>query len=147
MSFAPASEVPERGLHLIDYVLVSTDGRVLLEKRLQPDFLAGKWSLPWELLDYGEHPDSSVRRIIHEHLGVGLKADSLLSILSYTKAHEMIPALPPHWDLCFIHEVELAGEPRFDTELISEIDYRALDELPSDFPPFQRYLLSQTIVS
>ena len=42
MSFAPTSEVPENGLHLIDYVLIRHDDRVLLEKRLQPDFLAGE---------------------------------------------------------------------------------------------------------
>ena len=83
---------------------------------------------------------------MQQHLGVDLKTERSLSILSYTKAHEMIPALPPHWDLCFIHEVELAGEPKFDTELISEIGYHSFDELPADFPPFQRYVLQQTIV-
>ena len=134
----------EEGVHLLDYVFPMKGEKVLLEKRLHPDFLRGRWSLPWDLLQYGEHPDQSVERIVREQLGVGLRRQRLVTILSYTQAHEMIPHLPPHWDLSFIHEVELDGEPEFDSELISGVEFHPFVDPSPDLVEFQTYILDNT---
>lgn len=145
MSFAPVEKVPEGGLHLLSYLFIQKDGRILLEKRLHPEYLRGKWSLPWDFPKYGEHPDDSADRIVKEQLGLKVTNIEQLFILSYTRAHEMIPTIPPHWDLCYVYRVEAEGEVRVDQKLISEAAYYSLHRLPSELTLFHRYIVKKTI--
>jgi ADP-ribose pyrophosphatase YjhB (NUDIX family) len=130
---------------LLVYILVTDSGKVLLQKRLQPDFLRGKWSLPWDHLQYGDHPDSSARRIVRDQLGIQRPTIRFHAILSYAKAHRMIPTLPEHWDFCFIYKMSASRRMKPNTKLSSTVKYFGVEALPAELGPFQRYIVSKML--
>jgi ADP-ribose pyrophosphatase YjhB (NUDIX family) len=94
---------PEQGLCVSSFLLVRENGALLFGKVVRPDVAKGKWVLPASQLKYGEHPEASVRRIVDEQLGTEVQSVTYRGLWSFAETH---------WDLCFVYDVTLKGEPR-----------------------------------
>lgn len=94
---------PEQGLCVSTFLLIRKGDALLLGKVIRPDIVKGKWVLPASQLLYGEHPDDSVRRILKEQLNTEPEAVSYRGLWSFADRH---------WDLCFVYDVDVRGEPR-----------------------------------
>src|SRR5271169_2598724 len=88
----------EEVMHISSFAIAKKGNQLLLEKKLRPEFSAGKWVLPSAIINFGEHPESAVRRIVQEQVGAEAKNVKLLDIQSYGDKH---------WDLCFVYEVSI----------------------------------------
>jgi 8-oxo-dGTP diphosphatase len=75
--------------------LIDSDGRVLLAQRPPGKAMAGLWEFPGGKIEPGESPELSLRRELHEELGIVVKEACLapLSFAShrYADFHLLMP--------------------------------------------------------
>jgi ADP-ribose pyrophosphatase YjhB (NUDIX family) len=73
--------------HVACYALLVRDGRMLL-CRLSTGSSAGRWTLPGGGLEFGEHPEETVRREVREETGFQVDDLELVDIWSVVTEHE-----------------------------------------------------------
>jgi ADP-ribose pyrophosphatase YjhB (NUDIX family) len=65
-----------------------------------------QWRLPSGYLREGEHPDSCIRRIMRDQLGVEKFGASRARVFSYASPSDWYPG-NYHWDIVFVYDVAL----------------------------------------
>lgn len=82
-----------------------------------------QWRLPSTYLREGEHPETALRRIMEDQLGIGdySLAKKGPQVFSYTAPSDWYPG-NNHWDLAFVYDVRVRGKslkdmPRWWQEL------------------------------
>jgi ADP-ribose pyrophosphatase YjhB (NUDIX family) len=118
----PQGQQPEERVHISSFAIVKKGNQLLLVKRTRPEFTAGKWTFPAAIVNYGENPQSAVKRIIKEQLGAEPKSIEILDVQSYGDKH---------WDLCFVFEAD-APEPVKLGEEFDAAQYFDLSNLPPE---------------
>ncbi|MBI2184047.1 MAG: NUDIX hydrolase [Thaumarchaeota archaeon] len=118
-------EAPKGGACLSSFVIIRKNDGILLVKIGQPEIWAEKWCLaldhperwkdrwqiPCSYLKFGEHPDQAAKRVMEEQLQI--KAYELRRTLVKSFAAESsIYRGETHWDICFIYEASVSGEPK-----------------------------------
>ncbi len=73
--------------HLACYALLLRENRILL-CRLASGGSKGRWTLPGGGLEFGEHPEETVRREVREETGFEVEGLQLLDIWSVVTEHE-----------------------------------------------------------
>lgn len=68
-----------------------------------------QWRLPSGYLREGEHPDSCVRRVINDQLGVDRFDMAPARVFSYATPSDWYPG-NHHWDIVFVYEASLRQE-------------------------------------
>lgn len=97
---------------LAAYAWIEQEGQILLAK-VAPGYAdAGKWTLPGGGVDWGEHPEQTLHRELHEETGLSGTIDELLGIDSelfepsefngYTSVHAVR----------LVFRVKASGDPR-----------------------------------
>jgi len=109
--------------HISSFAIIRRGNELLLVKRTRPEFTAGKWVFPSAVINFGEHPELAVKRIIREQLGVDSKNVSLFDIQSYGDKH---------WDICFVYDVSIDGTGKL-SEDIEKVEYFDKRKLPPEF--------------
>lgn len=101
-------------------------GRLLLvQRRRNPE--AGHWGLPGGKVDFLEKVEDTVRREIHEELGVTIELTGLLCVVD-----QIDPDTPSHW-VNPVHSARIAaGEPVvMEPDALAGWGWFALDALPA----------------
>ena len=119
----PQGQQPEEMMHISSFAIAKRGKELLLVKRLRPEFTAGKWVFPSALINFGEHPESAMKRIIKERLGAEPRSMKLVDIQSYGDKH---------WDLCFVYEVSIDGVGKVSQD-IEKAEYFDRGKLPPEF--------------
>jgi ADP-ribose pyrophosphatase YjhB (NUDIX family) len=119
----PQGQQPEEMMHISSFAIVKKGKELLLIKRLRPEFTAGKWTFPSALINFGEHPESAMKRIIREQLGAEARNVKLVDVQSYGDKH---------WDLCFVYEVSIDGVGKVSQD-IEKAEYFDRGKLPPEF--------------
>lgn len=132
----PQGQQPEEMMHISSFAVIRRDDELLLAKRIRPEFTASKWTLPSALINFGEHPESAVRRIVKEQLGVEPRSVRLLDTQSYGDKH---------WDLCFVYDVAIDNVGKLSQD-IEKTEYFDRSDLPQEFRADHREVL-QTLGS
>ena len=127
---------PQEVVHLSSFAVIRKAGdskKILLAKRLRPQFTAGKWTLPSSIIDYGENPEEAIKRIVEVQLGARPHNAKLVQVQSYGDKH---------WDLCFVYDVSLPGE-KWGTlsQDVEKVEYFDLSNLPPEFRQDHREVL------
>jgi len=113
----------EEMMHISSFAIAKKGKELLLVKRIRPEFTAGKWTFPSSIINFGEHPESAIKRIVKEQLGTEPKNVRLLDIQSYGDKH---------WDLCFIYEVSIDSIGKVSQD-IEKVEYFDRGKLPPEF--------------
>ncbi len=119
----PQGQQSEEVMHISSFAIAKKGNELLLVKRSRPEFTAGKWVFPSSIINFGEHPESAVKRIVKEQLGAEPKNVKLLDIQSYGDKH---------WDLCFVYEVSIDSVGKVSQD-IEKAEYFDRGKLPSEF--------------
>jgi len=123
------TEVPGRRTRLAAYAVSITNDAVLLARIASGYPGEGKWTLPGGGVEWGEHPDDTLVREVHEETGFAVTRFSLLGINS-----QVFTASTHHGSLHAIrmlYDVPLEGEPSV-TEIDGSVDaavWMPLDDL------------------
>ncbi len=91
------------------YAIATSTDRLLLTKLWDGDVSAGHWTLPGGGMAFGETPEETVLRELHEETGLSGRIVRLLDIRS-----EVFPPWKEHTSLQvvgFLYEVEVSGTP------------------------------------
>lgn len=84
------------------------------------------WFLPDDLINYNEHPDDAVVRIVKDQLGFDLNNAKIDHVESFTGGDGS-------WHLVFHYVKELDGLPSIvSNDNINKYEWFELDKLPSD---------------
>jgi ADP-ribose pyrophosphatase YjhB (NUDIX family) len=121
----------EEMMHISSFAIAKKGNELLLVKRIRPEFTAGKWLFPSSIINYGEHPESAVKRIVREQLGTEPKNAKLIDIQSYGDKH---------WDLCFVYEVTVDSVGKVSQD-IEKAEYFDRGKLPPEFRSDHREVL------
>ncbi len=119
----PQGQQPEEMMHISSFAIVKQGNKLLLAKRIRPEFTANKWTLPSALISFGEHPESAMKRIIKEQLGAEPRNTKLVDVQSYGDKH---------WDMCFVYEVSIDGVGKISQD-IEKAEYFERGKLPPEF--------------
>lgn len=119
----PQGQQSEEMVHISSFAIIRQGNKLLLAKRIRPEFTANKWTLPSSLINFGEHPESAVKRIVREQLGVEPKSVKLLDTQSYGDKH---------WDLCFVYDVSIDGLGKISQD-IERAEYFEKGNFPPEF--------------
>lgn len=114
---------PEEVVHVSSFAIIKNGNKLLLVKRLRPEFTAGKWTFPSSLINIGEHPEEGVKRIVREQVGAEAKNVKLLDVQSYGDKH---------WDLCFVYEATIDSIGKLSQD-IEKAEYFEKGKLPPEF--------------
>ncbi|HHD16007.1 MAG TPA: (deoxy)nucleoside triphosphate pyrophosphohydrolase [Euryarchaeota archaeon] len=69
---------------LVAAAIIVSGGKVLVSRKHEDSrFGPGKWEFPGGKVDFGEHPEASVRRELNEELGIDVETGPLYEILSH----------------------------------------------------------------
>lgn len=109
-------------VHISSFAIVKKGGKLLLEKRLKPEYSTGKWVIPGAVINYGEDPLAGVKRIVREQLGTDAKKAELIDVESYGDKH---------WDICFVYKVEIQNVGTLSQD-VEKTDYFELRSLPPE---------------
>jgi ADP-ribose pyrophosphatase YjhB (NUDIX family) len=112
----------EEFLHMSSFAIINKGNKLLLEKRLRPEFSAGKWVIPAAVINYGEDPSAAVKRVVKEQLGTDAKEAELIDVESYDDKH---------WDICFVYKVEIPNVGTLSPD-VEKTDYFELLDLPPE---------------
>ena len=114
-----ATAVPGRRTRLAAYAVSITDGAVLLARIARGYPGESRWTLPGGGVEWGEHPEETLVREVHEETGFSVTRFSLLGINSRVFAasrhHAGLHAVR------MLYDVPLAGEPSV-TEVDGSVD-------------------------
>ncbi len=80
-----------------------------------------KWRFPSSYIIEGEHPDSTLRRLLRDQLGIEKYSISDSTLLNFYEPSRRYPG-QHHWDYCFIYHVETEEIPPL-SPWFSEIKY------------------------
>lgn len=103
-------------------------GRILFIRQAQGHSLAGRWSIPWGLVDEGETPEDAALRETFEESGVSAALDGLLGI-------QNLPT--PGWIGIVFACHALSGQPRPDGVETDAAAYFSREELLTFNEPFE----------
>jgi ADP-ribose pyrophosphatase YjhB (NUDIX family) len=107
-------------LHISSFGIIREGDKILLARRRRQG--STQWIIPSSLINYGEHPQDAIKRIIKGLLGAKSSNETLLDIQSYgTK----------HWDLCLIYEIETPAIGPLPQD-VEATGYFELSNLPVD---------------
>jgi ADP-ribose pyrophosphatase YjhB (NUDIX family) len=113
----------EEFAHISSFAIIRRGNELLLVKKIRPEFTAGKWVLPSAIINFGEHPESAMKRIVREQLGVDSKNVRLLDVQSYGDKH---------WDICFVYDVSIESIEKLSQD-IERAEYFDRGKLPLEF--------------
>jgi|SRR5579862_8393866 len=113
----------EEVMHISSFAIVKKGNELLLVKRIRPEFSAGKWLLPSGIINFGEHPESAIKRLVKEQIGAEPKNVKLLDIQSYGDKH---------WDLCFVYEATIDSVGKVSPD-VEKAEYFDKGKLPPEF--------------
>lgn len=113
----------EEFVHISSFAIIKRGNELLLTKKLRPEYTAGKWVFPSSIFYFGETPESSMKRIIKDQLGVEPKSVRLIEVQSYGDKH---------WDLCFVFEVSIDAVGKLSQD-IEKAEYFSRNNLPAEF--------------
>lgn len=120
-----SSGPPQEVVHISSFAIIrksKSEKKILLAKRLRPQFTAGKWTLPSSLIDYGEHPEEAIKRILEVQLGKRPQNAKLIQVQSYGDKH---------WDICFVYEVDFDSFGTLSQD-IEKVEYFDISNLPKE---------------
>jgi ADP-ribose pyrophosphatase YjhB (NUDIX family) len=118
----PEGTQPEEVMHISSFALVRKGAQVLLVRRTKPERLAGSWSLPSAVINYGEDPGHAALRVLREQVGATPTSMKLLDVQSFGDKH---------WDLCFLFNFEIPGVGKLGGDF-DRADYFDLSKLPPE---------------
>ncbi len=113
----------EEMMHVSSFAIIKQGNKLLLAKRIRPEFTANKWTLPSSLINFGEHPEQAIKRIVKEQVGAEPKNVELIDVQSYGDKH---------WDLCFVYEVSIDGTGKLSAD-VEKVEYFEKGKLPPEF--------------
>lgn len=122
---------PEEMMHISSFVLVRKGAQLLLLRRVRPERMAGSWSLPGIVINYGEDPGSAALRIVREQLGVAATSLKLLDVQSFGDKH---------WDMCFVFHADIPGAGKLGADF-DKAEYFDLAKLPPELRDGHRDVL------
>ena len=122
---------PEEVMHISSFVLVRKGAQLLLVRRVRPERIAGSWSLPSAVINYGEDPGAAALRILREQLGATATALKLLDVQSFGEKH---------WDLCFVFHAEISAVGKLGGDL-DKAEYFDVAKLPPELREGHREVL------
>ena len=111
---------------LVTAAIIQRKGKVLIAQRL-PDsrFEPNKWEFPGGKVDFGEHPEESLKRELEEELGIIVDVGPLYSLASHVYDQN---GLKRHVVVLFYRCELVSGEPRIiDCQDIEWINRQELD--------------------
>ncbi len=114
---------PEEVVHVSSFAIIKNGNKLLLVKRIRPEFTAGKWTFPSSLINIGEHPEQAIKRVIKEQVGAEAKNVKLLEVQSYGDKH---------WDLCFVYRADIDSIGKLSQD-IEKAEYFDRGSLPPEF--------------
>ena len=109
--------------HISSFALVKRGHELLLIRKNRPEYTAGKWLFPSGVNNFGEHPQSAIKRIIKDQIGAEPKNVRLADVQSYGDKH---------WDMCFVFEAAVDSVGKL-SEDIEKADYFDRNNLPPEF--------------
>ena len=112
----------EEFVHISSFAIIKKGSKLILEKRLRPEFSAGKWVIPAAVISYGEDPLAAVKRVVKEQLGTDAREAELIGVESYGDKH---------WDICFVYKVEIPNVGTLSQD-VEKTDYFELLNLPPE---------------
>lgn len=118
----PQGQQGEEFVHISSFAVVKKGNELLLTKRIRPEFTAGKWVLPSSIINFGENPESAMKRIVKEQLGAEPRAVKLVDVQSYGDKH---------WDLCFVFEASIDSVGKLSQD-IEKAEYFDRNNLPPE---------------
>jgi ADP-ribose pyrophosphatase YjhB (NUDIX family) len=113
----------EEVVHVSSFAIIKSGNKLLLVKRIRPEFTAGKWTFPSSLINIGEHPEQAIKRIVREQVGTEAKNLKLLDVQSYGDKH---------WDICFVYEATIDSTGKLSQD-IEKAEYFERGKLPPEF--------------
>src|SRR5438552_4631152 len=113
----------EEVAHISSFAIIRKGSELLLAKKIRPEFTAGKWVLPSSIINFGENPESAMKRIVREQLGVDSTNVRLLDVQSYGDKH---------WDICFVYDVSIDSIGKLSQD-IERAEYFDRGKLPPEF--------------
>ena len=133
--FAPSATdwpVPDKGLHIECQVLVRKGNRLLLQKMRKPDWMVGRWALPWAPLLLGDEPEEVAKRIVREQLGMEKAKMKLLQVQSH---------IDQHWDIVIVYETKAPGKIRLGPDALEAQFFPKLKLPLPEIDEFHRYVI------
>jgi ADP-ribose pyrophosphatase YjhB (NUDIX family) len=132
--FAPAERdwpIPKNGLHVLCFAIITRAGKILLEKRKEPEWHADHWTLPEYVLRYGEDAREKLIDLVREDLGIQL--------------HQMVPLqvqsqVGEHWCLCLLYWGRIRKIGKLSSS-IQEVGFFDAKDPPEGMHEFHRYVL------
>ena len=119
----PQGQQSEETVHISSFAVIRQGNKILLAKRIRPEFTANKWTLPSALINFGEHPESAMKRIVKDQLGAETRNIKLVDVQSYGDKH---------WDMCFVYEVSIDGVGKISQD-VERAEYFDRSSLPPEF--------------
>ncbi|MDA4112728.1 MAG: NUDIX domain-containing protein [Thaumarchaeota archaeon] len=113
----------EEVAHISAFAIIKRGNELLLIKKIRPEFTAGKWVFPSAIINFGEHPESAIKRVVREQLGADSKNVRLLDVQSYGDKH---------WDICFVYDVSIDGIGSLSQD-VERAEYFDRGKLPPEF--------------
>ena len=113
----------EEIVHISAFAIIKRGNELLLANKLRPEFTAGKWVFPSAIINFGEDPESAVKRVVKEQLGADAKDVRLIAVQSYGDKH---------WDICFVYEVSIDGVGKLSQD-VERAEYFDRGKLPPEF--------------
>lgn len=127
----PQDQQSDEILHMSSFAVIKQGDKILLEKRIRPEFTANKWTMPSAIIYFGEDPETAIKRIIKEQLGVEPKSVRLIDVQSYGDKH---------WDMCFVYDVSIENVGQLSPD-IEKVEYFHKSEFPLEFRTDHREVL------
>lgn len=113
----------EEVVHISSFAIIKKENKLLLVKRVKPEFTAGKWTFVSSLINIGEHPEQAIKRIVREQVGAEAKNVKLIDVQSYGDKH---------WDICFVYEAMIDSTGTLSQD-VEKSEYFERGKLPPEF--------------
>lgn len=104
--------------------IITKQGKALLVKRRREPY-ANTWMFPAGFVDYGEHPEETVKREVKEETGLEVKKAEFMEVLQ----SEDDPRSPGHFVFCYKITVS-DGQLRTDEEENEEVAWKSIKDPP-----------------
>jgi ADP-ribose pyrophosphatase YjhB (NUDIX family) len=134
--FAPAERdwpIPRKGLHVLCFAIITRAGKILLEKRREPEWHAGHWTLPEYVLRYGEDAREKLKDLVRDELGSQL--DQMIPLQVQSQVGE-------HWCLCLLYSGRIRKIGKLSKSIL-EVGFFDPQNLPDEMHEFHRYVLEE----